>query len=601
MSDAIGRFLEDQYGMARNRLGDFSATSPMNRESTNVEDRRGERMGRLDTLLANAGDVLMTMKDGFDAVTTPKVDYEQWIANMQAIGDLLPKDEIAPMPGTVAHRVPFMKRGASLRAEGGRVNRSPEDRHADQAWLDEEARQNHAANPAPVEWGVMPSVAGPFGDALSSFLQSAPSLPFSSMPQDHQRRALQTAATLLMMGESPISEMFAQGKADGGATLSPGPEPSGRDKVFDAVYGFLGGKPENRWAADKITDVATLGGMAPWTAAYDGGKELAQTGRPASLATAILPGARVAAPVAKAAEKAVEKGIRAFHGSPHDFDRFDISRIGTGEGAQAYGSGLYFAENEAVAKSYRDALKKDAKLNSATDRFRHIQIDGRPLSEKYDIDTAYVDELKQLIAGGDQNAIKSFLSGKHDRWQGLSSDKTYPFQDYARDKLRAYENLIGRIEAGGRLEDIGAGRMYEVNINASPDDFLDWDKPLSQQSEKVRAALDGIDRPMFGAWKESGAWPHVKGESLYRDMAGGLTRGATAEGKHGMASNALREAGIPGIRYLDQGSRGAGDGSRNYVVFDDAIIDIVRKYGIAGLLAAIYGGSSDAEAAIPPK
>lgn len=219
MSDAIGRFLEDQYGMARNRLGDFSATSPMNRESTNVEDRRGETMGRLDTLLANAGDVLMTMKDGFNTVTTPKVNYEQWLANMQAIGDLLPKEDVAPIPGTVAHSVPFMKRGASLRAEGGRVNRSTEDRHADQAWLDEEARQNHAANPAPVEWGVMPSVAGQFGDALASFLQSAPSLPFSSMPQDHQRRALQTAATLLMMGESPISEMFAQGKADGGAAL----------------------------------------------------------------------------------------------------------------------------------------------------------------------------------------------------------------------------------------------------------------------------------------------------------------------------------------------------------------------------------------------
>jgi hypothetical protein len=42
---------------------------------------------------------------------------------------------------------------------------------------------------------------------------------------------------------------------------------------------------------------------------------------------------------------------------------------------------------------------------------------------------------------------------------------------------------------------------------------------------------------------------------------------------------ALREAGIPGIRYLDQGSRTAGDGSRNYVVFDQSLIEIMRKYG----------------------
>ena len=42
-------------------------------------------------------------------------------------------------------------------------------------------------------------------------------------------------------------------------------------------------------------------------------------------------------------------GIRAYHGSPHDFDAFDLSKIGTGEGAQVYGHGLYFAENPAVS------------------------------------------------------------------------------------------------------------------------------------------------------------------------------------------------------------------------------------------------------------
>src|SRR5215471_20243846 len=42
-------------------------------------------------------------------------------------------------------------------------------------------------------------------------------------------------------------------------------------------------------------------------------------------------------------------GIRAYHSSPHDFDRFDMSKIGTGEGAQVYGQGLYFAENPAVS------------------------------------------------------------------------------------------------------------------------------------------------------------------------------------------------------------------------------------------------------------
>src|SRR5262245_11942843 len=50
------------------------------------------------------------------------------------------------------------------------------------------------------------------------------------------------------------------------------------------------------------------------------------------------------------------KGLRAFHGSPHSFDRFDVRKLGSGQGAQTYGHGLYFAEAEPVAESYRDQM-----------------------------------------------------------------------------------------------------------------------------------------------------------------------------------------------------------------------------------------------------
>ena len=52
----------------------------------------------------------------------------------------------------------------------------------------------------------------------------------------------------------------------------------------------------------------------------------------------------------------LSRAIKAYHGSPHDFERFSMAHIGRGEGAQAYGRGLYFAEAEDVARSYRDAL-----------------------------------------------------------------------------------------------------------------------------------------------------------------------------------------------------------------------------------------------------
>src|ERR1700688_330515 len=51
----------------------------------------------------------------------------------------------------------------------------------------------------------------------------------------------------------------------------------------------------------------------------------------------------------------------AYHGSPYDFDAFDTGKIGTGEGAQVYGHGLYFAENEKVARGYQEKLSGDNK------------------------------------------------------------------------------------------------------------------------------------------------------------------------------------------------------------------------------------------------
>jgi hypothetical protein len=120
-----------------------------------------------------------------------------------------------------------------------------------------------------------------------------------------------------------------------------------------------------------------------------------------------------------------------------------------------------------------------------------------------------------------------------------------------------------------------AGKMYEVDINADPEHFLDWDRPLSEQHPKVREALfnSGIVKKDIGQ----------PAAAIAKALAD------TPEG-----ASALREAGIPGIRYLDQHSRWATDmklgdvapQTHNYVVFDDSLIDIIKKYGLAGLIAA---------------
>ena len=230
-----------------------------------------------------------------------------------------------------------------------------------------------------------------------------------------------------------------------------------------------------------------------------------------------------------------QQGIRAYHGSPHDFDRFDMSKIGTGEGAQSYGHGLYFAENEKVARQYRDNLAVSSKANSF-----NWNPDGTPRRPGQIASQLDAQISEDEIIGGlrvlEPKATDAQIAKWMDEGRGL----------YAEAQK--------------------AGRMYEVNINAHPDQFLDWDKPLSKQGEQIQDALRGITPP------------HQRGQNAV--AAAGVIG---PEFGKAAASKNLLDRGIPGIKYLDQGSRTAGEGSRNYVVFDDKLIDILRKYGIAGI------------------
>jgi hypothetical protein len=333
-----------------------------------------------------------------------------------------------------------------------------------------------------------------------------------------------------------------------------------------------------------VQDAYTASGemMAPGRSALDrAGAGAALAG---SVAAMFMPGG--VSSIRQGIDDLAEAGVRAYdpattnaftvwHGSPHDFDRFDMSKIGTGEGAQAYGHGLYFAESPEVARTYRDMLSTDANPYATV---------------------AVRDAMKR--AGGDARVAREMLQSAVDAYgPGMG----------AQEALDRFEELA----AGGR------GRLYEVSIDADPEDFLDWDAPLSAQPERVREALrglgvdvrDGVDtweqvppdeyrtllRERYGVdsildvprdkLEEANALGlrsagkgrvDPTGQRVLEDMVGGDANFADA------ATPMLREAGIPGIRYLDAGSRGAGDGSRNYVLFDDSLATILKKYGLAG-------------------
>jgi hypothetical protein len=279
--------------------------------------------------------------------------------------------------------------------------------------------------------------------------------------------------------------------------------------------------------------------------------------------------------------------IRAFHGSPHSFDQFELSprTIGTGEGAQAFGHGLYFAENEGIARGYRDAAVDPDSVP--------LQFRGKP------VDTPWNDDIRERWA---------------DDFAGLSEDDADAFEELLGNlsqvnNLNDVKNVLGNVSPRARAlynsrvrsdlvkPDFGPGSMYEVGINASPDTFLDWDRPLSEQSEAVRrgyaqarASGDPLVADLLGdlsnpaQMNNAGLFPNSGGAQAYNSL--------TPEAAE--ASRRLNEYGISGIRYLDANSREAGEGLRNYVVFNDELVKILRKYGISGLSTTV-GASALAE------
>jgi hypothetical protein len=277
-----------------------------------------------------------------------------------------------------------------------------------------------------------------------------------------------------------------------------------------------------------------------------------------SLLLSILPGAQGAKKPLKSLLTDNAGAIRAWHGSPHDFDRFDMSKIGTGEGAQAYGHGLYFAENPAVAKEYRDNL-----------RYAHkrYEIDGKPPEE-------FGFSAKDPILS---SAANGRLPQFRETWENWPRDNAA--------KVALADRNLAHLKAieGRTVRQITPdGRLYEVNINAEPEDFLDWDAPLVNQPRALEA-LKAVDLSVLPEGNRTRVLLERAGtaaEQAHYPATGHHLYGAAADyGERSVkGSQLLREQGFPGIRYLDQGSRGAGNGSRNFVVFDDKLVDILGKY-----------------------
>ena len=182
--------------------------------------------------------------------------------------------------------------------------------------------------------------------------------------------------------------------------------------------------------------------------------------------------------------------IITYHGSPHTFPptannplgEFDPMKVGTGEGAQAYGVGAgYLAEAKEIGKRYQEALSN---YEQPFLQYGKKKIAGQDLSNV------------------DLDALKYLEIGKRDAGQ-FPHNTVY----YAKQAAKDRPEVLGRLDELGRDVKFGyevnKGALYKVDL---PDEhvakMLDWDKPLSEQHPDVQAAVkqlhgkDALGRPV---------------------------------------------------------------------------------------------------------
>jgi hypothetical protein len=255
---------------------------------------------------------------------------------------------------------------------------------------------------------------------------------------------------------------------------------------------------------------------------------------------------RIAAALRKTAPIAE---LDVYHGTPHRFPEteanplgeFNASKIGTGEGEQAFGYGIYLAESPSVAQHY------------STGGGGFVPVQGK--------DNVYFNG----------QWVQDFSDKKSPEGLAKYAMSQSSTGTTIKEKTETL-NKIGRKDAADWLEknadkfNQSKGNLYTADLpDEMIDRMLDWEKPLSEQSEFVKAAI----RAMPNAPDES-KWKNWTGEYLYRIH---LQRGGRESPEKPLkvtASEKLQNASIPGIKYLDAGSRSRGlsaTGTRNFVVF----------------------------------
>jgi hypothetical protein len=142
------------------------------------------------------------------------------------------------------------------------------------------------------------------------------------------------------------------------------------------------------------------------------------------------------------------KGIEAMHGTPSDFDKFSTEFLMSGEGAMAFGKGLYFTTTEEIAKGYKKNISKSQGIKKLTQEYEDL-----------------IGQAENAKKAGNNKERQAFLLKAIDKDKELETFKTTPLPD-------------------------DVGNLYKVNLKTTDKHLLDWDAKMSNQSGGVISAAE---------------------------------------------------------------------------------------------------------------
>lgn len=289
----------------------------------------------------------------------------------------------------------------------------------------------------------------------------------------------------------------------------------------------------------------------------------------------------------------------AWHGSPHDFDEFDLGAIGTGEGNQAHGWGLYFAKDKKVSKLYKEVLSKTQGSNKSSLFKVEIPNETELLPEQYPISgySRYVrDSLKNGLHKMSEEQLERFTSllikyhkgpiigdkwtNKYTRFMDVGyiiselHNKNKTINDINKIQKRNIDRFLKSVGIDEDIDTIAGNEdlLEEVYKKFRYDLYPQYEKEKQLEQEREDKAISNVKTDVYGALEKT----NIDGKQLYSFLSHALGNDEHFN-LHNVknakkASEFLNSIGIKGIYY-----DGEQDG-RCYVVFDDKAIQVIEKY-----------------------